>query len=152
MIINWLYALHVLSIVIWVGGMFFAYQVLRPAAVGLLKEDLLLPLWKKVFSRFFPWVWIIVFIVPITGQFILFARFDGFAQAPGYVHLMHGLGMIMIAIFIWIYFVPYKKLSTQVDNENWSEAKKQLAAIRKLIGLNTLIGFFIIFVAASKLF
>jgi len=33
-----LIALHVLAVVVWVGGMFFAYVVLRPSAGPLAAE------------------------------------------------------------------------------------------------------------------
>ena len=49
-----LIALHLLAAVIWVGGMFFAYMVLRPSA-GLLEPAARLPLWQRVFGHFFPW-------------------------------------------------------------------------------------------------
>ena len=32
-----LVALHVLAAIIWVGGMFFAYVMVRPAMAGLLR-------------------------------------------------------------------------------------------------------------------
>ena len=49
-------AVHVLAAVIWVGGMFFAVLVLRPSA-GALKPSDRLPLWGRVFGKFFPLVW-----------------------------------------------------------------------------------------------
>jgi uncharacterized membrane protein len=49
-------AIHALAAVLWVGGMFFAYMVLRPSA-GPLEAPVRLQLWDRVFSRFFPWVW-----------------------------------------------------------------------------------------------
>ena len=44
-------SLHVLFVVIWVGGMFFAYMALRPAAVNTLEPPLRLTLWKSVFRK-----------------------------------------------------------------------------------------------------
>ncbi len=55
-------ALHVLSAVLWVGGMFFAYLCLRPAA-GALEPQHRLRLWAAVFERFFPWVWLSILIL-----------------------------------------------------------------------------------------
>ena len=52
--------LHILGVVIWVGGMFFAYVALRPAAVQTLSPAQRLPLWAATFDRFFPWVWLCV--------------------------------------------------------------------------------------------
>ena len=49
--------LHLLSAVIWVGGMFFAHQCLRPAAASLLDPPARLKLWVGVFKTFFLWVW-----------------------------------------------------------------------------------------------
>ena len=45
-------ALHSLSAVLWVGGMFFAHQVLRPA-VAALEPGPRLTLWSRVLGRFF---------------------------------------------------------------------------------------------------
>lgn len=148
--INFIYALHVLAAVIWVGGMFFAYQILRPVAASLLEAKVLLPLWQKVFQRFFPWVWVIIFVLPLSGYYILFERFQGFAHAPIYVHLMHTLGLVMIAIYLVLFFKPFKRLTQQVSAKNWSQAKIQLASIRKLVGVNTVIGLMTILIASSK--
>ncbi len=47
-------AIHALAAAIWVGGMFFAYMVVRPSA-GPIEAPARLQLWERVFSRFFPW-------------------------------------------------------------------------------------------------
>jgi uncharacterized membrane protein len=44
--------LHALSAVVWVGGMFFAHQMLRPAAATLDPKPRFL-LWSRVLGRFF---------------------------------------------------------------------------------------------------
>ena len=59
--------LHVLAAVVWVGGMFFAYAALRPVAVSQLEPPLRLALWAGVFSKFFPWVFVAIAILLITG-------------------------------------------------------------------------------------
>ena len=48
-------SLHILAAIVWIGGMFFAVLVLRPAA-GPLEPPDRLALWRRVFARFFPWV------------------------------------------------------------------------------------------------
>jgi hypothetical protein len=50
---SFIYALHVLAALIWVGGMFFAWLILRPAAVSALTGPARLTLWLEVFRRFF---------------------------------------------------------------------------------------------------
>ncbi len=49
-------SLHTVAAVLWVGGIFLAYRVLRPAAMAL-EPPQRLTLWADVFGRFFPWVW-----------------------------------------------------------------------------------------------
>jgi uncharacterized membrane protein len=53
LLIMLLLAIHLLAAVFWVGGMAFAYTVLRPAA-GPLDPAVRLPLWRRVFARFLP--------------------------------------------------------------------------------------------------
>ncbi|PIU17095.1 MAG: hypothetical protein COT19_02630, partial [Gallionellales bacterium CG08_land_8_20_14_0_20_59_87] len=48
--------IHLLAVLVWVGGMFLAYVVLRPAAVEVLQPPQRLQLWDSVFRRFFNWV------------------------------------------------------------------------------------------------
>ena len=89
--------LHMLSATVWVGGMFFAYMVLRPAA-GLLEPPQRLSLWAQVFMGFFPWVWFAILTLLLSGYGMLFKFFGGMAAAPIYVHIMQGIGLIMILI------------------------------------------------------
>ena len=48
-----IYALHTLAALIWVGGMFFAWMILRPAAVSSLEAPARLTLWAEVLRQRF---------------------------------------------------------------------------------------------------
>jgi len=61
------FTLHLLAVVIWVGGMFFAYMALRPVAGTLLEPPVRQALWAGVFKRFFPWVWASIVVLLGTG-------------------------------------------------------------------------------------
>lgn len=102
--------LHLLAVVIWVGGMFFAYMALRPVAATLLEPPLRLPLWSQTFARFFPWVWVAVILLPVTGYWMILNVFGGFSTLALYIHIMQAVGILMILIFLHVYFAPYKKL------------------------------------------
>jgi uncharacterized membrane protein len=65
--------LHVLGVVIWVGGMFFAYVTLRPAAAALLEPPQRLPLWQATLSRFFTWVWVAIGLILVSSIWMLTA-------------------------------------------------------------------------------
>jgi uncharacterized membrane protein len=129
---------HVAAVVVWVGGMFFAYLCLRPVAAELLEPPTRLRLWRRVLARFFSWVWgSVVFI--IASGLTLFAAV-GFAAAPLPWHLMLLLGVVMTAIFTYVYFGPYRFLQTSVDSEDWSAGSAALARIRRFVGINLLLG------------
>jgi len=144
-----LLALHVLAAVIWVGGMFFAYIVLRPTAAEQLEPPIRLKLWVGVFSRFFPYVWASVILLPITGYMMVFMFYQGFEQAPKYIHAMNGLGIIMILLYMHVFFAPYKRLKQAVANEDWSTGGKKLAQIRILIAINLSIGLIVVIAASA---
>ncbi len=142
-------AFHVLAVVIWVGGMFFAYMALRPVAAQLLEPTIRLPLWQGVFARFFPWVWGSILAILISGYGILFGVYGGMAGAPVFVHIMHMLGLVMIAIFLHVFFAPYKRLRHAVRDLRWPDGAKALNQMRMLIGINLLIGLITIVVATA---
>lgn len=142
-------SLHVLSAVVWVGGMFFAYMVLRPVAAELLEAPLRLRLWRANFRRFFPWVWAAVVLLPATGYWIILTHLGGMAGARPHVHIMQGLGLVMIALYLHLYFAPYRRLARAVDAEDYAEAGKGLNQIRLIIGINLLLGLAVVAVAAG---
>ena len=142
-------ALHVLTAVIWVGGMFFAYMALRPVAASLFDPPQRLPLWVHVFGKFFPFVWLAVIILPITGYWMSYVLFGGFTQGPLYVNLMNGIGILMILIFLHLFFAPYRRLKQAVTDQNWPEGGKKLAQIRMLIGINLVLGLFVVAIASG---
>ncbi len=142
-------ALHLLSAVVWVGGMFFAYMALRPVAASQLEPPARLRLWAGVFSRFFPWVWLSIVLLLTTGYWMLFKLMGGMANAPLYVHLMNGLGIVMMLIFMHVYFAAYRRLRQAVAAEDWPSGGAKLAQIRLLVGINTILGLTVIAVAGG---
>jgi len=141
--------LHILSAVVWVGGMFFAYMALRPVAASLLEPPLRLPLWSKTFARFFPWVWAAVILLPATGYWMILWVFDGFENVKLYVHIMQVTGIAMILIYLYVFFIPYRRMNQAIAARDFTAAGKQLAVIRKLIGANLVLGLITITVASG---
>jgi len=144
-----LVALHVLAAVVWVGGMFFAYMALRPVAAALLEPPLRLPLWARTFARFFPWVWAAAIVLPASGWALILGYFGGLGAAPVRVHLMNGIGTLMILIFLHVYFAPYRRLRAAVEAADWPAGGRALAQIRRLVGLNLALGLAVVAVAAG---
>ncbi len=141
--------LHVLAVVVWVGGMFFAWMCLRPVAASQLEPPARLRLWVGVFQNFFPWVWAAVPVILATGLWLIRAGFGGIGDAPGYIHGMFGLGVVMMLIFMHVFFAPYRRLRIAVATEDWPEGGRNLGMIRKLVGFNTLLGVVTVLLAAG---
>ncbi|AZE47054.1 Phosphoribosylcarboxyaminoimidazole (NCAIR) mutase [Pseudomonas chlororaphis] len=144
------YTLHVLAALVWVGGMFFAWMVLRPAAVTALEGPARLKLWAEVFPRFFVWVWVAVVLLPISGVGLIHLRFSGFETAPRYVQVMMGLYVVMTALFIRIQSLQLPALRQAVASEDWPTGAITLGNIRKLVGINLIIGLLLVAVAAAR--
>ena len=144
-------AIHALAAVIWVGGMFFAYMVLRPSA-GPLEAPVRLQLWERVFSRFFPWVWTSVATLLASGLGMIFWGYGGFAAMGTYVHVMLGIGLLMMAIYAHLYFVPWRRLRRAVAAANWAEAGVQLGVIRRIVAVNLTLGLITVAIGASGRF
>ena len=137
--INILVMLHVVAVVIWVGGMLFAHMQLRPVAASQLEPPVRLKLWVGVFGRFFPWVWASIIVILVSG-FWLINIYGGFKGLGMHINVMMTLGLIMMLIFFHVFFAPYKKLKLAVAAEDWPAAGAQLAQIRTLVGINMTLG------------
>ncbi|MSO64343.1 MAG: hypothetical protein EXQ85_00825 [Alphaproteobacteria bacterium] len=143
-----LVVLHLLSAVIWVGGMFFAYVMVRPAAVAALEPPLRGALWQGIFGRFFTYVWTAVIVLPVTGYWMMFEFMGGFAGAPLHVHLMQGIALVMIALYLVLYFGAFPRFRAARAAKDQPAAGAALSRIRQIVGVNTILGLAVIVVAA----
>jgi uncharacterized membrane protein len=146
-----LVALHVLAAVIWVGGMFFAYMVLRPSA-GPLEPPLRLALWSRVFGRFLPWVWASAAVLLASGYAMLFLGFGGFAGAPPHINVMQVTGILMMVLFLHLYFAPWRRFSRAVEAGAFPDAGAVLNQIRRIVAMNLVLGLVTVVVGASGRF
>jgi len=137
--------LHLLGVVVWVGGMFFAYMALRPVAAAMLEPPQRLSLWAGVFGKFFPWVWLSIALILGSGLYMLMALSG--ASVPLYVLAMLVLGVVMMLIFAHVFFAAYKKLKRAVAEQAWPAGGAALGQIRMLIGINLSIGLITVVVA-----
>ncbi len=141
-------AIHGLSAVVWVGGMFFAYMFLRPA-LSRLEPPQRLQLWADVFERFFIWVWIIIIALPLTGYVQIFYALGGFENIGPHIRLMHILGWVMVALFIALYFLPYRLFRTAVAAQSWPVAAGHLNYIRRIVATNMVLGLIVVIIGSS---
>lgn len=135
--------LHVISDVVWIGGMFLAYVCVRPAAIEALEPPQRLKLWTGIFRRFFPWVWAAVIVILGSG----FAMMGQMGAVPHYVIAMTAIGVVMSMIFLHVWFAPFARLKRAVAAEDWKAGGAALNQIRILVGTNLALGLINIAVA-----
>jgi uncharacterized membrane protein len=131
--------IHLIGVVLWVGGMFVLHFAVRPAAAGQLPPPQRLPLLANVLGRFFFWVSIAIVAILASGVGLILGA-GGFANAHASVHLMFVLGLVMMAIFVYIRFAPFPRLQRAVAASDWPAAAKELDRVRKLVVTNLALG------------
>ena len=138
--------IHLLAVLIWVGGMFFAYVVLRPATAESLDQSPRLRLWSATLGLFFNWVWAAVGVILITGFYLIYL-YGGIAHVSRHVHAMLLLGLAMMVIYGYMFFTCYVPFSLHVAKQRWKEAGESLNKIRKLVAVNLALGLLIVGIA-----
>ncbi len=141
--------LHVLAAVVWIGGMFFAYVILRPAVGGIEAVPERLNLWDRVFQRFFRWVWVAVIMLLVSGYWMVVVELGGFTVIGIHVHIMQGIGLIMIAIFLHLYFSPYMRFRRALAHDDFEGAGAALNKIRGIVAVNLVLGLVIAMVGST---
>ena len=131
-------ALHTLAAILWVGGMFFAYVCLRPS-MGALEPPTRCRLWRESLGRFFTVVWACVATLLISG-FAMIGVLGGMAVIGMHIHIMMGLGILMMLLFMHVQFGPFRKLKQAVAAEDWPLAGKQIGRIRPVVAINLTLG------------
>jgi len=142
-------ALHAFSAVIWVGGMFFAYVVLRPVAASVLEPPQRLALWAGVFGRFFPWVFASIAVLLASGYWMVLSFYGGFDAVGMHVHLMTWAGYLMMLLFLHVFFAPFRRLKQAVAAADWQAGARSLAQIRVLVGINLVLGAAVVAIATG---
>jgi len=145
---SWLLALHIVCAVLWVGGMFFAYVIVRPS-LSVIEPPQRLLLHTQIFRRFFLVVWHVMPLLLLSGFILLFGLFGGMANVPWNIQAMMGIGILMAAIFVVLVFGPYARFRRTTDRARMAA---NIDSIRKLIGVNLVLGLITVVIAALSQF
>ena len=143
--------LHLLAVIVWVGGMFFAHFFLRPAVQGLQPPDRI-KLMHSVLQRFFAVVMVLVVVVLASGVGMIGSvhamagAVGGKFNMPATWIVMSLLGLVMMGVFGHIRFALFKRLDRAVTAKDWPAGGKALESIRKWVAFNLALGLVIIVV------
>ena len=143
--------LHLLAIIVWLGGMVFAHFFLSPA-VGALEPSVRVRLMHAVLGRFFSAVLTAATLALATGVWMIGRMAKQMVQAgvgfnmPIEWTVMAALGIVMALIFGHIRFSLYKRLSRAVQAADWPAGAAALAQIRLWVVVNLVLGVVIVLV------
>jgi uncharacterized membrane protein len=147
--------LHVLSIVVWIGGMVFAHFFLRPA-MAPLEPPVRVRLMHDVLGRFFKAVLAASLLTLASGVWMLgrvakqAVQSGGSFEMPLAWTVMAVLGVAMVAIFMHIRFALYKRLNAAVTASDWSAGGAALVQIRRWVSVNLGLGVLVIVVTLLR--
>ena len=132
--------LHLLAVVAWIGGMFFAHVCLRPAAVATLQPAQRLPLMAATLGRFF--VAVAWSLVLLWGSGI--AMFAQLAVAGGKPplswNLMAAIAVVMTIVFAALWLRGHPRMQAALEAGDLSGAGAALDGIRGKVMLNLVLG------------
>lgn len=147
--------LHVLCIIVWLGGMVFAHFFLRPA-VAQLEVPLRLRLMHDVLGRFFQAVLVASLLTLASGIWMLGRVAKQAVQSGGNFEMplawtvMAAVGVAMVAIFMHIRFVLFKRLGRAVAASEWAAGGAVLAQIRTWVSINLGLGVLVLLVTLMR--
>ncbi len=143
-------AIHLLSIVAWVGGMFFAHVCLRPAAARVLEPPVRVRLMHAALRRFLDVVTVAAPLAFLSGAAMIALASRERSSAglafnmPLDWYAMAGLFSVMFAVFVHVRLALFRHLERAMADQAWPAAAAALLAIRWEVLLNLVIGVVII--------
>jgi len=155
MIYATLKTLHVLSIIVWMGGMVFAHFYLRPA-VTQLEPAVRLRLMHDVLGRFFQAVLAASLLTLVSGVWMLgrvakqVVQSGGSFEMPLAWTIMATLGVALVAMFMHIRFVLHKRLGRTVAASEWIAADAALTQIGRWVSINLGLGILVLVVTLMR--
>lgn len=141
--------LHLMAVIVWIGGMVFAHFFLRPALAPLAAPERL-RLMHDVLGRFFSAVLVSAGLVLASGVWMIGRVARQMSDAgvkfnmPLEWMVMAVLGLVMMGIFGYIRVVLYPRLSQAVTAMAWPAGGAALASIRGWVLVNLVIGVVIV--------
>jgi uncharacterized membrane protein len=141
--------LHVLSIIVWVGGMAFTLFFLRPALAELDLQARVL-LMHDILGKFFSTVVVLMVVVLVSGLGMVGLFMQQANDSGGSLHMrwswmvMTALGLAMMGIFGHVRGVLYRRLQRALAEQAWTTGGAALASIRSWVRANLALGLLIV--------
>ena len=140
---------HLLAIIVWLGGMVFAMFFLRPA-LATLEPSVRLPIMHEVMRRFANAVVAVSLVALFTGFWMIgnvaraASEGGGSFTMPLDWKVMSTLGVLMLLIVGHIRFALFKRCDKAVQAKDWPAAAAVMDKVRTWVLVNLAIGVFIV--------
>jgi uncharacterized membrane protein len=139
--------LHLIAVIVWIGGMFLGVVAIRPA-LAVLDMPARARIFAGIVGRFLPWIWAAVVTLLGSGFYMVFTSFDGgLSGTPWFVRLMMGLGLFMMMLMGHITFAPYKRLKRALAAKDDGLAAKAMQQMGMLMAVTLALGLVVILAA-----
>lgn len=149
MLYNVLKLVHLLAIMLWLGGMAYTLMFVRPALGELPPPERLRTL-RGIVARFLGAVLAAVLIALASGAWMMAEvasqvhATGGTLRIPPAWHVMAGLGVVMAIIYFYVRYGIFNRLNDAVERGAWAEGAAAAAALRRWVLVNLLIGLVIV--------
>jgi uncharacterized membrane protein len=93
-----------------------------------------------------------IVLLLLTGYAMVFGVYAGFGDVGLHIHLMQGIGILMVLLFLHLYFAPWRRFRTAVARQDWAEGGRQLGQIRTIVTINLVLGVIVVAIGSSGRF
>ena len=139
----WIF-LHLVGVIVWIGGMFFMLHCLRPGLAALdgpQRPKLML----AVQDKFFKMVTVSLVLIWGSGLSMLYTAIsNGLRPWPVGWHIMISLAVLMTGLFFYIRFSLFAQAKRAFEADKPGELGPTMEKIRKLVMVNMVLGFVVI--------
>ena len=97
--------LHLISAVIWIGGLGFMIMTLAPSLRGKFPHDSTKDLFQNIRKRYYRMAGILLLVILITGGFNFVVAVQGMEQAPRLWVILLGLKLALVTALGSIYLL-----------------------------------------------
>lgn len=139
--------LHVIAVIVWVGGMFLGVVAIRPA-LAELDVPARVRFFATMVRSFLPWLWGAIATILATGFYMVSVSFDGgLSGTPWFVRLMMGLGIFMMLLMGHYSFAPYRRLKLAMAAGDEALAARCIRQMGLIMMVNLVLGLIVILAA-----
>jgi uncharacterized membrane protein len=139
---------HFLSLVAWVGGMFFMLACVRPS-LGVLEGPARMRLMREVMGRFFAIVNVVIGLMLLSGIWMLWIARGvrgSMSNLPPAWYVMIGLGLVMIGVYEYVRGSLFRRMKAALDAQDGAAAAAAMGKIRSAVTFNLILGVVVIVV------